>query len=129
MGSPPGFASAHTVARTGAVRFYIVPAMYVSYRGDGMAGLLEGKVGLVTGAAQGLGHAIAALAVREGSKVVLADVQAERGRAAADEISRQGGETLFVETDVSDAGQVAALVERSVARFGRLDWACNNAVG
>jgi len=95
-----------------------------------MTGLLAGKVGLVTGAAQGLGRAIAALAAREGSRVVIADVQAERGRAAAEEIARAGGgETLFVETDVSDAGQVAALVEKSVARFGRLDWACNNAVG
>jgi NAD(P)-dependent dehydrogenase (short-subunit alcohol dehydrogenase family) len=93
------------------------------------AGLLEGKVGLVTGAAQGLGRAVSELAVREGSRVALADVQAERGRAAAEEIARLGGETLFVETDVSDAAQVAALVERTVARFGRLDWACNNAVG
>ena len=94
-----------------------------------MPGMLEGKVGLVTGAAQGLGRAVAELAVREGSRVVLADVQALRGRAAADEIARLGGETLFVETDVSDAAQVAALVERTLARFGRLDWACNNAVG
>jgi NAD(P)-dependent dehydrogenase (short-subunit alcohol dehydrogenase family) len=93
------------------------------------ARLLEGKVGLVTGAAQGLGRAVAELAVREGSRVVLADVQRERGQAAADEIAARGGEALFVETDVSDAAQVAALVERAVERFGRLDWACNNAVG
>ena len=92
-------------------------------------GLLEGKVGLVTGAAQGLGRAVAELAVCEGSRVVLSDVQVERGRAAAKEIESRGGEVLFLETDVSDAQQVAALVERTVAHFGRLDWACNNAVG
>lgn len=93
------------------------------------AGLLEGKVGLITGAAQGLGRAVAELAAREGSRVVLSDVQVDRGRAAAAEIAARGGEAVFVEADVSDAAQVAALVERTVERFGRLDWACNNAVG
>jgi NAD(P)-dependent dehydrogenase (short-subunit alcohol dehydrogenase family) len=93
------------------------------------AGLLEGKVGLVTGAAQGLGRAVAELAAREGSRVVLSDVQVERGQAAAKEIESRGGEVIFVEADVSDRDQVAALVARTVARFGRLDWACNNAVG
>ena len=92
-------------------------------------GLLDGKVGIVTGAAQGLGKAVALLAAREGSRVVLADVQRERGQAAADAIEEQGGDALFVLADVSDAAQVAALVDRCVAHFGRLDWACNNAVG
>jgi NAD(P)-dependent dehydrogenase (short-subunit alcohol dehydrogenase family) len=92
-------------------------------------GLLDGKVGIVTGAAQGLGLAVAELAVREGSRVVLADVQRERGLAAAEAIAKRGGDALFVATDVSDAAQVAALVERCVAKYGRLDWACNNAVG
>jgi NAD(P)-dependent dehydrogenase (short-subunit alcohol dehydrogenase family) len=92
-------------------------------------GLLEGKVGLVTGAAQGLGRAVAMLAAREGSRVVLADVQDERGTAATSEVTDAGGEALFVHTDVSDAAQVEALVARTVQRFGRLDWACNNAVG
>jgi NAD(P)-dependent dehydrogenase (short-subunit alcohol dehydrogenase family) len=92
-------------------------------------GLLDGKVGLVTGAAQGLGRAVAELAAREGSRVVLADVQRERGQAAADEIARAGGDALFVAADVSDAEQVEALVARCVEHYGRLDWACNNAVG
>ncbi len=92
-------------------------------------GLLAGKVGLVTGAAQGLGRAVAGLAAREGSRVVVSDVQVERGEAAAREITERGGDALFVEADVSDADQVAALVDRSVSHFGRLDWACNNAVG
>jgi len=92
-------------------------------------GMLEGKTGLVTGAAQGLGRAVSELAAREGSRVVLADVQVERGEAAAEAIRKDGGAALFVQTDVSDPEQVAALVERTVEHFGRLDWACNNAVG
>jgi NAD(P)-dependent dehydrogenase (short-subunit alcohol dehydrogenase family) len=92
-------------------------------------GLLDGKVGLVTGAAQGLGRAVAELALREGSRVVLADVQEERGRAAAEKIARGGGAALFVAADVSEAAQVAELVQRTLKHFGRLDWACNNAVG
>jgi NAD(P)-dependent dehydrogenase (short-subunit alcohol dehydrogenase family) len=92
-------------------------------------GLLEHKVGLITGAAQGLGRAVALLAAREGSRVVLADVQAERAAAVADEIGNGGGEALFMRTDVRDPEQVSALVDASVERFGKLDWACNNAVG
>ena len=85
-------------------------------------GLLADKVGLVTGAAQGLGRAVAELAAREGSRVVVSDVQVERGEAAARAIQDAGGDAIFVEADVSDAGQVEALVDRSVSHFGRLDW-------
>lgn len=92
-------------------------------------GLLEGKVGLVTGAAQGLGLAVARLAAREGSRVVLSDIQDERGSEAARAIAREFGEALYVSADVTCAEQVEALVARSVEHFGGLDWACNNAVG
>lgn len=91
-------------------------------------GLLEQKVGLITGAAQGLGRAVALLAAREGSCVVLADVQVERGAAVAREIADTGGAAFFVPTDVRDPEQVEALVEAAVERFGKLDWACNNAI-
>ena len=92
-------------------------------------GLLDDKVGLVTGAAQGLGLAVAQLSAREGSRVVLSDIQQERGEQVSQEIARGGGEADFVACDVADAEQVAALVAHTVERFGRLDWACNNAVG
>ena len=91
--------------------------------------LLDGKVGIVTGAAQGLGQAIAELASREGSRVLLADIQETTGEAVAEGIRREGGDALFVRTDVTDPDQVEALVARSVERHGRLDWLCNNAIG
>jgi len=91
--------------------------------------LLEGKVGIVTGAAQGLGEAIALLAAREGSRVVVSDVQAELGEAVASAICDAGGEAIFHPADVSKADEVEALVAAASARFGRIDWLCNNAVG
>jgi NAD(P)-dependent dehydrogenase (short-subunit alcohol dehydrogenase family) len=91
--------------------------------------LLEGKIGIVTGSAQGLGRAVAELAAREGSRLVLADVQDEAGEAVAAAIRAAGGEAHFVKTDVSSAEQMEALVAGAVERFGGLDWICNNAVG
>ncbi len=92
-------------------------------------GLLDGKAGLVTGAAGGLGAATAILAASEGSKVTVADVNEEGGQDTVEEIRRHGGEAIFVHTDVSEAEQVEAMVARTVESFGRLDWASNNAVG
>jgi NAD(P)-dependent dehydrogenase (short-subunit alcohol dehydrogenase family) len=91
--------------------------------------MLTGKVGIVTGAAQGLGRSAAVLAAREGSAVVLADVQEQAGEAAAAAIRAAGGRALFVRTDVTVPSDVEALVKQAVAAFGALDWACNNAVG
>lgn len=90
-------------------------------------GELTGKVGIVTGASAGIGRAAAAALAAEGAAVVLADVDAERGEQAAEEIRAKGGEALFVTADVSDDDQVAALVERTVTTFGHLDLAFNNA--
>jgi 2,5-dichloro-2,5-cyclohexadiene-1,4-diol dehydrogenase 1 len=92
-------------------------------------GLLDGKVGLVTGAAQGLGRATALLAAHEGAPVLVADVQEETGEAVAEEIRAAGGTAHFVRTDVSVPADVEKLVARALESFGRLDWACNNAVG
>ena len=91
--------------------------------------LLEGKVGLVTGAGSGLGRATALLAAEEGSRVVIADIVEESGIETADRVRKAGGEALFVRTDVSDEAQVEAMVARAVEAFGALDWASNNAVG
>jgi len=92
-------------------------------------GLLGGKVGVVTGAAQGLGRATALLAAREGSAVVVSDVQDAAGEAVAKEIRAAGGSAEFVRADVTVAADMEALVAHAVRAFGSLDWACNNAVG
>ncbi len=88
---------------------------------------MQEKVALVTGASAGIGRAAALAFGREGASVVVADIDVERGEATAVEIERLGGDAIFVRTDVSSADDVAAMVARAVARFGRLDYAFNNA--
>ncbi|MCW5853218.1 MAG: SDR family oxidoreductase, partial [Anaerolineae bacterium] len=84
-------------------------------------------VALVTGGSSGIGRAAALAFARAGARVVIAARQAERGQAVAGEVEALGGSALFVQTDVSRGHQVAALVERVVDVYGRLDCAFNNA--
>lgn len=86
-----------------------------------------GRVVLVTGAASGMGQAIAAAFGAAGAKVVLADVSADAGEATASAIREAGGEALFVRTDVADGNDVAAAVDVAVAEFGGLNCAVNAA--
>jgi NAD(P)-dependent dehydrogenase (short-subunit alcohol dehydrogenase family) len=92
-----------------------------------VAGQLEGKVALVTGAASGIGRAAAIAFAREGAKVVVSDVDQAGGEATVRTIEDSHGEALWVAADVSDSGQVQELVERTVSAYGRLDCAFNNA--
>jgi NAD(P)-dependent dehydrogenase (short-subunit alcohol dehydrogenase family) len=101
--------------------------MSLSFRDDLQARPMWGKVALVTGASSGIGRATAARFAREGASVVLAARREEEGEEAARRIRRDGGEATFVRADVSQASEVEALVERCVARYGRLDYALNNA--
>ena len=89
--------------------------------------LLRGKVILVTGGSSGIGRATALAFARAGAKVVLAARGAERGEEVVREISAAGGTATFVCADVTCGEQVEALVERTVAEYGRLDCAFNNA--
>lgn len=85
------------------------------------------KVALVTGATSGIGRATAIAFAQEGAKVVIAGRREEEGAQAVREIERAGGEALFVRTDVSREADVEALVAKTIERFGRLDFAFNNA--
>jgi NAD(P)-dependent dehydrogenase (short-subunit alcohol dehydrogenase family) len=87
----------------------------------------ENKVALVTGAASGLGLATAMAFAESGASVVLADTNEKAVRSAAEELSAQGHKTLAIKCDVADDAQVEAMVERTVAAFGGLDAAYNNA--
>src|SRR5713101_4527812 len=87
----------------------------------------ENKVALVTGAASGLGLATAKAFAESGASVVFADWNEKAVQSAAKELADQGHKTLAVRGDVSDDAQVEAMVKQTVATFGRLDAAYNNA--
>lgn len=89
--------------------------------------LLENKTGIVTGAGQGIGRAIASRFAAEGASVVVADFNREAGEETVALIRDQGGEASFVFGDVSDEASVKAMVDTAVDNFGKLDIACNSA--
>jgi NAD(P)-dependent dehydrogenase (short-subunit alcohol dehydrogenase family) len=96
-----------------------------SWHGRGaMAGVMDGRVALVTGAASGLGRACSVALGAAGASVVVADVDADGG---AETVGLVDGPAEFVATDVTDPDAVAAMVGHAVERFGRLDAAVNNA--
>ncbi|MGH9839293.1 MAG: glucose 1-dehydrogenase [Blastocatellia bacterium] len=88
---------------------------------------LKGKVALVTGGSSGIGRATALAFAREGAKVVIAARRVELGNEVVNEITAAGGEGLFIQADVSKSNEVEALIIKTVAAYGRLDCAVNNA--
>jgi len=88
---------------------------------------LAGKVALVTGASSGIGEATARLFAERGATVVLAARREEAMAALAEDIANAGGSTSYIRTDVSDAGEVEAMVAHAIETHGRLDIAVNNA--
>ncbi len=87
----------------------------------------KNKVAVITGGASGLGFAIAQRAVREGMKVVIADVEQAALTRAEAELKAAGGEVIGVKTDVSKANEVDALAKQTLEKFGAVHLVCNNA--
>ena len=95
--------------------------------GSGGGPPLRNRVAIVTGAACGIGRAVAAALARAGARVVLLDVDQQNGTEATRAIEGEGGEAMFIQADVSQSGDCEAAVDRVVQRFGRLDILVNNA--
>ncbi|MGE5464954.1 MAG: SDR family oxidoreductase [Syntrophothermus sp.] len=87
----------------------------------------EGKVALVTGAASGIGESIALLYAKNGARVVVSDIDDPGGQETVDKIKKADGEAFYVHADVSKPEDCMKLVGESLARYDRLDFACNNA--
>ena len=92
-----------------------------------MGSRLQGKVALITGATSGIGQAAAVLFAEEGAKVVVAGRREDRGANVVREVEAVGGQAIFVKADVSKAEDCENMVAKTVAAFGRLDVAFNNA--
>src|SRR5512139_2059889 len=87
----------------------------------------RGQVVIVTGASAGIGKALALRLANQGAKVAIAARRAERLESVAAECQKLGGQALVIPTDVADECQCKALIEKTVAAFGRLDMLINNA--
>jgi|AMZC01.1.fsa_nt_AMZC01007169.1_3 NAD(P)-dependent dehydrogenase (short-subunit alcohol dehydrogenase family) len=87
----------------------------------------EGKVVVVTGAAEGIGQAALLAFAREGARVVLADREPEKGQAIVEQLRREGREVLAVRVDVSVEDEVRALFDQVKSQWGRVDVLVNNA--
>jgi NAD(P)-dependent dehydrogenase (short-subunit alcohol dehydrogenase family) len=92
-----------------------------------MTAELEGKVGLVTGGTSGIGRDTAILFAKAGANVVVAGRREPEGNETIELVRAAGSDGLFVKTDVSKSSEVDALIQKAVAKFGRLDMAFNNA--
>ncbi len=92
-----------------------------------MPGEFEDKVALITGAASGIGRATANAFAGKGASVVVVDVDVKGGEETVKRIKELGGEAVFIKTDVSRSDEVRALIENTVSKYGKLDYAHNNA--
>ena len=92
-----------------------------------MAGILDGKVALITGAGSGIGRATSKIFAREGAKLVLADVVEAGGNETLKMVKDAGANAVFIKCDVTKWSDASAAVAKAVETYGRLDCAHNNA--
>src|SRR5579883_989330 len=92
-----------------------------------MAGLVQDKVALVTGAASGIGRATAQIFAREGARVAVADLNLDGCEETAAMIKKAGGDAFAIRCNVARSAEVQAMVEQVVRAYGRLDLGFNNA--
>jgi 2,5-dichloro-2,5-cyclohexadiene-1,4-diol dehydrogenase 1 len=90
-------------------------------------GLLDDKVGVVTGAGQGIGRAVAMRCAAEGAKIMVADFNRDMGEETVNLIQQAGGDAAFAFGDVSDEESVKFMIDSVIKSYGRLDIACNSA--
>lgn len=88
---------------------------------------LDGKVGIVTGGASGMGRATSIAFAREGARVVVADINADGAEQVAEEIEASGGKAIVVRVDISSIDEVRRMVDVAVGTFGQIDILDNNA--
>ncbi len=88
---------------------------------------LTNKVAIVTGGSSGIGKSIVELFVREGAAVVVSDLDQDKGERVAGEIRDVGGKAMFVKANVAEPADSERTVKAALDKFGRLDYACNNA--
>lgn len=82
---------------------------------------LDGKVSIITAAASGMGEASAKLFAKEGSKVVVADIDSDKGKRVVKEIKGDGGDAIFVNTDISKVSDLEKMVKTTVETYGKLN--------
>lgn len=92
-----------------------------------LSGRLEGKAAIVTGAAGGIGRAVAKLFSREGARVAILDIQEESGAATESEIKADGGVAMFIKTDVTRLQEIETAVSKTASAYGAIDILVNNA--
>src|SRR4030067_1858835 len=88
---------------------------------------LKGKAALVTGAAQGIGKAIAISLAREGADVIISDVNLEKAEETAKEISAMGVKALALKANVADFAEVEGMIDKAIGEFKKIDILVNNA--
>jgi NAD(P)-dependent dehydrogenase (short-subunit alcohol dehydrogenase family) len=88
---------------------------------------LKGQVGIVTGGGQGLGKAFCLAFAEAGADIVIADINSETGPKTSEEIQAKGRRALFVETDVCRRKSIQAMVAKTLAEFGKIDFLMNDA--